>query len=113
MDCIFCKVAKGEIPSDILHQDDKALVIRDINPQAPTHLLILPKEHLGSLRDINGANASLMSHMVLLANRMAKREGVADKGYRLAINCGEEGGQTVGHLHIHLLGGRHLSGQLG
>ena len=113
MDCIFCKIAQGEIPSDVLHQDDKALVIRDINPQAPTHLLILPREHLDSLRDITDANVSLMSHMVLLANRMAEREGVAEKGYRLAINCGQEGGQTVGHLHIHLLGGRALSGRLG
>ena len=113
MDCIFCKIAKGEVPSDVLHQDDELLVIRDINPQAPTHLLIMPKEHLDSLRDITEANAALISHMVLLANQMAQKEGVAERGYRLAINCGEEGGQSVGHLHLHLLGGHALSGRLG
>ena len=113
MDCIFCKITKGEIPSDVLHKDDQAVVIRDINPQAPTHILILPREHLDSIRDITESNSALISHMVLLANQMAKKEDVYDKGYRLAINCGEEGGQTVGHLHIHLLGGRHLSGKLG
>ena len=113
MDCIFCKIAGGEVPSDILHQDDRVIVIRDINPQAPVHLLIMPREHTASLRDITDANASLMGHMVLVANRMAEREGLAEKGYRLAINCGDEGGQTVGHLHAHLLGGRQLSGRLG
>ena len=113
MDCIFCKIARGEIPSEVLHQDGRALVIRDINPQAPIHLLIMPREHLDSLMDITEANASLINHMVLLANRMAAREGVSEKGYRLAINCGDEGGQTVGHLHMHLLGGRALSGRLG
>ncbi len=113
MDCIFCKIAGGEVQGDVLHRDDKALVLRDINPQAPTHLLVLPIEHLGTVMEINESNASLMGHMVLLANRMARQEGLADKGYRLAINCGEEGGQTVGHLHMHVLGGRQLSGQLG
>ncbi|MCH9036310.1 MAG: histidine triad nucleotide-binding protein [Chloroflexi bacterium] len=113
MDCIFCKIAGGEVPSDILHQDDRVIVIRDINPQAPVHLLIMPREHIASLRDIDDANASLMGHMALVANQMAEREGVAEKGYRLAINCGDEGGQTVGHLHAHLLGGRQLSGRLG
>ncbi len=113
MSCIFCKIAAGEIPSDVLYQDDQALVIRDINPQAPTHLLILPREHLDSIRDVTESNSNLMSRMVLLANQMAKKEGVYDGGYRLAINCGEEGGQTVGHLHMHLLGGRSLSGKLG
>ncbi len=113
MDCIFCKIAGGEVQGDVLHRDDKALVLRDINPQAPTHLLVLPIEHLGTVMEITESNASLMGHMVLLANRMARQEGLADKGYRLAINCGEEGGQTVGHLHMHVLGGRQLSGQLG
>lgn len=113
MDCIFCKIAKGEILGDIVHQDDKALVLRDINPQAPTHLLVLPVEHLNTVKEITESNASLIGHMVLLANRMARQEGLADSGYRLAINCGEEGGQTVGHLHMHVLGGRQLSGQLG
>ena len=113
MDCIFCKIASGEAQSDVLHQDDKALVIRDINSQAPTHLLVLPVEHLETVKEITESNASLIGHMVLLANRMARQEGLADSGYRLVINCGDEGGQTVWHLHIHVLGGRQLSGQLG
>ena len=113
MDCIFCKIAGGEVQGDVLHRDEKALVLRDINPQAPTHLLVLPIQHLGTVMEITESNASLMGHMVVLANRMARQEGLAEKGYRLAINCGDEGGQTVGHLHMHVLGGRQLSGQLG
>ena len=113
MDCIFCKIVAGEIPADVLHRDEQVIVIRDINPQAPTHLLVLPATHLSSVRDIGEDNASLAGHMTVIANDMARREGVADNGYRLAINCGDEGGQTVGHLHMHVLGGRQLSGHLG
>ena len=113
MDCIFCKIVGGEIPAEALYRDEQVIVIRDINPQAPTHLLVLPTTHLASIREIQAENASLAGHMIVVANDMARREGVFDKGYRLAINCGEEGGQTVGHLHMHVLGGRQLSGQLG
>ena len=113
MDCIFCKIVGGEIPAEALYRDEQVIVIRDINPQAPTHLLVLPTTHLVSIREIQAENASLAGHMIVVANDMARREGVFDKGYRLAINCGEEGGQTVGHLHMHVLGGRQLSGQLG
>ena len=113
MDCIFCKIVSGEVQGDVLHRDDKVLVLRDINPQAPTHLLVLPIEHLETVKEITESNASLIGLMVLLANRMAQREGLAESGYRLAINCGDEGGQTVGHLHMHVIGGRQLSGQLG
>ena len=113
MDCIFCKISSGEVTSDILHQDERMIVIRDINPQAPVHLLVVPRDHIESIRDIAESDASLIGHMVLVANQMAKQEDVYDKGYRLAVNCGEEGGQTVGHLHMHVLGGRQLSGQLG
>ena len=97
----------------MLHRDEQVIVIRDINPQAPVHLLVLPTTHLESVREIEAGNASLAGHMTVVANDMARREGVFDKGYRLAINCGDEGGQTVGHLHMHVLGGRQLSGQLG
>ena len=97
----------------MLHRDEEVVVIRDINPQAPTHLLVLPTNHLASVREIGEDNASLAGHMTVVANEMARREGVSEKGYRLAINCGDEGGQTVGHLHIHVLGGRRLSGRLG
>ncbi len=113
MDCIFCKIVGGEIPAEVLYRDEQVIVIRDINPQAPTHLLVLPTTHLASIREIQAENASLAGHMTVVANDMARREGMFDKGYRLAINCGEEGGQTVGHLHMHVLGGRQLSGQLG
>lgn len=113
MDCIFCKIVGGEIPAEVLHRDEQVIVIRDINPQAPTHLLVLPTLHLPSVRDIGDDNASLAGHMTVIANNMARKEGVFDKGYRLAINCGDEGGQTVGHLHMHVLGGRQMSGELG
>lgn len=113
MDCIFCRIIQGEVPSETLHRDDQTIVIRDINSQAPTHLLIMPIRHLGAVSDITSENASLISHMVLVAKEMALKEGIAERGYRLAINCGKEGGQTVQHLHMHLLGGRALSGKLG
>ena len=113
MDCIFCKIVAGDIPAETLHRDERVIVIRDINPQAPTHLLVLPTSHLPSLRDIGAENASLAGHMTVVANEMARKEGIFDNGYRLAINCGDEGGQTVGHLHMHVLGGRQLSGLLG
>lgn len=97
----------------MLHRDEQVIVIRDINPQAPIHLLVLPTLHLASVRDIADDKASLAGHMTVVANDMARREGVFEKGYRLVVNCGDEGGQTVGHLHMHVLGGRQLSGQLG
>ena len=113
MDCIFCKIVGGEVPAEVLHRDEEVVVIRDINPQTPTHLLVLPTTHLASVREIGEDNVSLAGHMTVVANEMARREGVSEKGYRLAINCGDEGGQTVGHLHMHVLGGRRLSGGLG
>ena len=113
MDCIFCKIVAGEIPAEALHRDEHVIVIRDINPQAPTHLLVLPTSHLSSVRDIGAENVSLAGHMTVVANEMALKEGVSDSGYRLVVNCGDEGGPTVGHLHMHVLGGRQLLGQLG
>ncbi len=112
-DCIFCKIARGEIKSDVFFRDDTIMVLRDISPQAPSHLLVMPLEHMPSVREITDANALLIGRMVVKANQVAAREGVADRGYRLAINCGVEGGQSVGHLHMHVLGGRQLSGKLG
>ena len=113
MDCIFCKIVAGEIPAEVLYRDEQVIVIRDINPQAPTHLLVLPTTHLASVREIEAGNVSVAGRMTVVANDMARREGVFEKGYRLVVNCGDEGGQTVGHLHMHVLGGRQLSGQLG
>ena len=108
MDCIFCQIVAGKIPSDILYQDEEVISFRDISPQAPIHLLIIPKRHLPSLARLSEEQLSLIGHMVKVANQLAKREGIFESGYRLVINCGEQGGQLVPHLHMHLLGGRRL-----
>lgn len=113
MDCIFCQIAAGKVPSNILYQDEEVIAFRDINPLAPTHLLIIPKRHIPSLAHLSEAELSLIGHMVDVANQLAKKEGIAEKGYRLVINCGEQGGQLVPHLHMHLLGGKRLSDKLG
>jgi len=113
MDCIFCRIVEGKIPSDIIYQDEEVLAFRDINPQSPVHLLVIPKKHFTSLLDLTEEDASLMGHMVGVANKLTKQEGVAESGYRLVINCGKQGGQLVPHLHLHVLGGRQLTGQLG
>jgi len=108
MDCIFCKIVAGEIPSEILYQDEEVIAFRDINPIAPTHLLIVSKKHIPSLLHLTNAEVPLIGHMVTVANRLAREHSVAESGYRLVINCGKEGGQLVPHLHMHLLGGRVL-----
>ena len=112
-DCIFCKIGSGEMKGEVLDHDDKTLVLKDINPQAPVHLLIMPFQHIPSVADLGEGDGELISRMVLMANKAAAQQGVAEKGYRLSINCRQEGGQTVGHLHMHLLGGRQLSARLG
>ncbi len=113
MDCVFCRIVAGEIPADILYQGDEVIAFRDINPLAPTHLLIIPKKHIPSPGHLSEAELSLIGDMVNTANQLAKREGIAESGYRLVINCGKQGGQLVPHLHMHLLGGRQLSDALG
>ena len=113
MDCIFCQIASGEIPGDIVYQDEEIIAFRDIKPRAPVHLIIIPRKHIPSLTHLSEADAALVGRMMAIANQLAKSEGVAQKGYRLAINCGKEGGQLVPHLHVHLLGGRRLSDALG
>ena len=113
MDCIFCQIVAGEIPAKILYQDEKVIAFPDINPLAPTHLLIIPRKHIPSLVQLSEAESSLIGNMVNTANRLAKKEGIAENGYRLVINCGQQGGQGVPHLHTHLLGGRQLSSALG
>ncbi len=113
MDCIFCQIVAGKIPSEILYQDEEVIAFRDINPQAPAHLIIIPKKHIPSLVHLSESESSLIGHMINVANQLAKREGVSESGYRLVINCGEQGGQLVPHLHLHLLGGRKLSDALG
>lgn len=103
--CVFCRIIAGEIPVERLHDDDLVVAIRDINPQAPTHVLILPKRHIGSLMDSDGT-ASLYGRIVEVARTLAQRLGVADRGFRLLVNTGPEGGQAVPHVHFHLMGGR-------
>lgn len=113
MDCIFCNIVNGKIPSDIIYQDEEVIAFRDIKPQSPVHLLVIPRKHYTSLLNVTEEDKPLMGHMVNIANRLARDEGIAEPGYRLVINCGQQGGQLVPHLHLHVLGGRQLSGQLG
>ena len=113
MNCIFCQIVAGKIPSEILYQDEKVIAFRDINPQAPIHLVIIPKRHIPSLTHLSEEDLPLIGHLVNIANQLAKKEGIAESGYRLVINCGKQGGQLVPHLHMHLLGGRKLSDILG
>jgi len=113
MDCIFCKIVAGEIPSDTVYQDEEIIAFRDINPQAPVHIVIIPRKHIASLSGLSQDDSALVGRLVTIANKLAEDEGVADKGYRVVINCGKEGGQLVPHLHMHLVGGRQLSDQVG
>ena len=112
MSCIFCRIAGGKTETSLLYEDDEIVAFRDINPQAPVHILIVPKGHLETLADVNGETA-IIGRMAGVANALAKQEGLSQTGYRVVINCGPQGGQTVWHLHMHLLGGRQLSGRLG
>ena len=111
--CIFCQIVEGKIPSENLYQDEDVLAFRDINPQAPVHILIIPRKHIDSMADIKPEDEALITKMMKIANELAVKEGISENGYRLVTNCREQGGQLVGHLHLHLLGGRHLSGRLG
>ena len=107
-DCIFCRIAGGEIPSEILYRDDRAFVIRDINPRAPVHLLVMPVEHFTHLTNMSEETSALAGHLLFVAQQMARREGVDETGYRLAVNQREDAGQDIDHLHVHLLGGTRL-----
>ena len=113
MECIFCQIVAGKVPSEIFYRDEEVIAFGDINPQAPTHLVIIPQKHIPSLTHLPEGQLPLIGHMVNIANQLAKKEGISEKGYRLVINCGEQGGQLVPHLHMHLLGGRKLSDTLG
>ena len=107
MDCIFCKIAAGEIPAQKVYEDERALIFRDIQPCAPTHLLAIPKAHITSAAEITTGNADIIAHLFTVIAQAAKDSGLED-GFRVVTNCGKDGGQTVGHLHFHLLGGRQL-----
>jgi len=112
MACIFCQIVAGEIGSTI-YQDEQVVAFRDVNPQAPVHVLIVPRKHIESVAEVPDADAALAGHMVAVANELAKQEGISRSGYRLVVNCGREGGQVVPHLHLHLLGGRRLADEMG
>lgn len=105
VDCIFCKIAGKEIPSEILYEDEQVVAFADIVPQAPVHILIIPKKHIPSLAQLTEADEALMGHVVVVAKKLAEQKGL-DTGYRLVTNCGESAGQSVMHIHFHLLGGR-------
>lgn len=107
-ECIFCKIARKEIPSQSVYEDDKILAFKDINPLAPVHILLISKEHLTNVLDINESNAELIGHIHLVANKLAKEFGIAEKGFRIVTNCNKEGGQIIFHLHYHLIGGEEL-----
>ena len=106
--CLFCKIVAGEIPSTKVYEDELILAFRDIAPQAPTHILVVPKTHVADMNGINGENSAVIAHIFEAIPRIAGAEGL-DKGYRVVSNCGEHAGQTVHHLHFHLLGGRQLA----
>ena len=107
-DCLFCKIAAGEIPSNKVYEDEKVLAFRDINPLAPTHILVIPKDHIPSIDALNGENIGAASACLLAVPKIAAQEGLMPGGYRVASNCGPDAGQTVPHLHFHILGGRKL-----
>lgn len=107
-DCVFCRIASGAIPSERLYDDGEVLAIRDINPQAPTHILIMPRRHVASMLELGEADAALIGRIAAVAAQLARREGLEDRGFRLLTNTGPEGGQAVPHLHFHLLGGRQM-----
>ncbi|MBI3166343.1 MAG: histidine triad nucleotide-binding protein [Anaerolineales bacterium] len=107
-DCIFCKIINGELPSTNVYNDGQVTAFRDINPAAPTHILIVPKKHIDSVNELSVEDEPLIGHLFLIAKQLAAQEGIAEPGYRLVINTGAESGQTVNHVHLHLLGGRQM-----
>lgn len=108
-DCIFCKIVAGEIPSDQVYSDEDCVVFRDINPQAPVHLLVIPREHVVGMGDLSAADDALLGKLMRVAGQVAEAEGLTEPGYRVAINWGADGGMEVPHLHLHVLGGRQMT----
>lgn len=111
--CIFCRIIAGEVPADIVYRDEQVVAFRDIHPLAPSHILIVPKAHISSLNDVGEREAGLMGQVMLIARQLAQTEKTAQRGYRVVVNNGPDGGQVVPHLHFHLLGGRRLDDELG
>jgi histidine triad (HIT) family protein len=108
MGCIFCKIVEGELPAKVVYEDDKVMAFHDINPQAPVHVLIIPKEHVPTLNDLEEKHKELLGHIFLVIKKLAKEMGIDESGYRVLVNCNRDGGQEIYHLHFHLLGGKPL-----
>jgi histidine triad (HIT) family protein len=108
-DCIFCQIAAGEIPAQVVYEDDRFLAFEDINKQAPVHVQVIPKHHSARLTDLEAEDADLVGAWILAANRVARQMGIAEPGYRLVLNCNAEGGQEVFHIHLHIMGGRKMT----
>ncbi len=108
-DCLFCRILEGEISADVIYESDSALAFRDINPQAPTHVLIIPRRHITTINDLDAGDEQLVGELFTAAKAVAAQEGLAEDGYRTVMNCGEGAGQSVFHIHLHLLGGRLLN----
>jgi histidine triad (HIT) family protein len=108
-DCLFCKIVAKTIPAKVVHEDDQTLAFDDIHPQSPMHTLVIPKRHVASVQDLGEADQALLARLLLTCTKVAKDKGVADSGFRLVANTGRDGGQTVFHLHFHVMGGRHMS----
>jgi histidine triad (HIT) family protein len=108
-DCLFCRIASREIPAEVIHESDRVVAFRDINPQAPVHVLLIPKEHVPSVAALEGDSGDLLAELMISAAHLADAEGVAESGWRLVTNTGPDAGQSVGHLHFHLLGGRPMA----
>lgn len=108
MDCLFCKIAGGEISANMIYHDDLVVAFDDINPQAPLHKVIIPRQHISTLNDLQEEDGKLIGHMFQTAGKLAKQLNIAEDGYRLVANCNANGGQTVFHIHLHLLGGRNM-----
>ncbi|MGH8307551.1 MAG: histidine triad nucleotide-binding protein [Gammaproteobacteria bacterium] len=109
IECLFCKMVRGEIKPDVVMETDDLIAFRDINPQAPVHILVVSRKHIGTLNDLTPTDAPLMGKLVLAAREIAQMEGIAESGYRLVMNCNKGAGQTVFHIHLHLLGGRMMT----
>lgn len=107
-DCLFCRIIAGEVPATQLHADDLVVAIRDVSPRAPTHILLMSREHVESAADVDEAHASMLARLFVVAAQLARQEGLGERGYRLVTNIGQESGQSVRHLHVHLLGGRRM-----
>ncbi|MDD5428852.1 MAG: histidine triad nucleotide-binding protein [Candidatus Omnitrophica bacterium] len=104
--CLFCRIANKEIPAKVVFEDSRIIAFEDVNPQAPVHILLIPKKHIEKISDLTKDNADMVGHLVLAANKIAAEQGIRDAGYRLTINCNKDAGQAVFHLHMHLMGGR-------